>query len=76
MNVLNITNDISGYFENIGGATMFHTSPYDARKSMIVGHNSLGFMANLVQWCVNNVCDLNMHKVKVLNVTANECVPK
>ena len=76
MNVFNSTNEISGYFIKIGGITMFYASPCDARKSMIVGHNVLCVLADLGQWCENNVCDLNMHESKVLNAASNEYAPK
>ena len=41
MNGLNSANDTSGYFKNIGDATMFYDSPHNSRKSMIVGQNAL-----------------------------------
>ena len=63
-------------FEKIGGITMFFDSSHDSRKSMIVGQNALCVMAEIGQWYVNNVHDLNKHEEKGLNTLAKEYAPK
>ena len=76
MNGFNSSNDINRYFENIGDTAMFYASPYDTRKTMIEGYNVLYVLADLGQWHANTVHNLNMHEWKLLNATANKCIPK
>ena len=58
----NSTNDASRYFEKIGSTTIFYASPHDTRNSTKVGKNTLCIMAEISQWCANNVCDFKMHE--------------
>ena len=74
MNGFNKTNEISGYFENIGGTAMFY-SPHDLRKSIIAGQNALHAWLKQING-VNNVCDLNMHEAKGFNALAKEYAQK
>ena len=51
---------------------IFHTSPHDTKKSMIVGNNALCTLENLGEWCINNVHDSSTHETKILNTIENE----
>ena len=55
---------------------MFYDSPHDSRKSIVARKNVLCVMAEICQFHVSNVCDLNMHEAKELNASAKEHEPK
>ena len=73
MNVLDIISEVSSYYKQIKGTTVFYSVPHDVETALIKGKNAMNAMAEIGQRHINNLYDRNNI---ALNTTAKEHKPK
>ena len=72
MNTMVLRSEVSGYFKQTNGETVFYSFLHDIETALIKGINAIYVLAKIGKRSINSACD---NTYTTLNVTANECAP-